>query len=1529
MLRTVVKGGTYTRLISFIVIVCCVGLAVGVFTVGGAQIDTSSGVTDESGPLSVAAMEAGTATENEAVGENLLENSDCKKGGGDPPEEWDAVEGEVLCVQDGSLPDPEFGEESFYDNDFNNPSSIEQTVDVNGGSTYQLSAFVAKPNQEEYESHELSVSVWFPGAGSSADNPALTIDNLPQDVDEWNEYSNTVATPEEANEAVVRLEFEDVGTISFAVADQITFAEFSDAPTAFDVDGVEAGIEQTLDPEWTLFDDEFAEDEDDLGSEPAELVSFGGDDLGGDVTSNDAGDEADLADGTLQVNADGSFSLTEPTLVGEYSFEYRIEKDDGRSDDATVTIEVGDHELENTTCTDGDGDAVGWDSVGTDDVICLNLADDEDTDHTAAVGEKALAGSLSTDAIAEQTVWVVPGEEYTIEGLVGTDPGDDYGEITVGYLDADGDVIDDEGVSLSDLQSSADDEFDRFVDSSVAPDEAQQAVVRVSMLSQGGEWTGVYFDDLSFEPGEPQSEPVIAYDVEGLEVGVERTLAPDESLFTLGDQSDDLGFPQADLVSFGSGDLGGDVTSNDPGDEVDLAGGTLEVDTDGSFNLTEPTETGVYSFEYRIENDDDSDDATVEIWVRDHTLVNPTCDGETDGWADASPEESRMGCVDPSEDTSQTPVNGTEAFGDADGAGDFASVEQTVPVRGGLVHGISGFVGTDDDVSSDDYAEVSVTFLDEDGDELSDNAITLSDLRSESNEEFEAFDERTIAPEEAFDAVVRIAVYQEDGEEFAEAYVDEVLFEELGTPPKANDPNLEVDADETLEANVLEDHGDGADDLGEPEAEVASFGGGNLDGNVTEYDVGEAADLAGGDLTLDADGTLEFVATAEPDSYEFDYRLVNDAGSDNATVTIEVIDQSFFEVSIDEVHEPVEGETLTIDATVENTGDNDGTRVLTLEIEDEDEAVVFDDDTEVSLEEGANDTVTFEWGTEDDQGGAYDAAISSGDDDATASLTVFSRVDVEGTVVDQQSHSPSDAPIEGASVTLTRPDGGEDETTTNDEGEFAFEDVPGTGEEYELDASAVGYESNGTTVTVGDLEPIDDVSVGLEGNAIVSGQIEDTTFETAVPDVEVTLEAGGIEYTATTDSNGEYEAAVPGTGEEYTVSADREGWEASEPVTTPSVDDDEDIENVDLEITGDARDSITLSDWETGAPLQGTTVSIDHETFGVAEDAFTAGGDGEMEIVLPGGFTYSYTFSQPGYDPTDIPVRSIDPGDEISASYVLGGNAEITGQITDGETDEGIGDATISAQNGTGAYETTTASDGAYTLERVPGGHDYEVTIERDGYEPVTLSEESVADEAEHELDVELSGTAAIEVDVVSERTGDALEDVTVEAIGSDSAGPYTASTADNGSVVFEAVSSADSYDIEIVKDGYETVTIEDVDLESGETAELDATLEYSASIDGTVIDRLTGEPIEDADLAFTEVETDESFIVEDATDADGAYDVAVPGYADLDTKYNVTVSADDYESEIERGEMVIRPGDSETIDVGSLLSARKLPSER
>lgn len=88
--------------------------------------------------------------------------------------------------------------------------------------------------------------------------------------------------------------------------------------------------------------------------------------------------------------------------------------------------------------------------------------------------------------------------------------------------------------------------------------------------------------------------------------------APDDLL-----DNDFVGAPVGAIASFGSGDLGGTVTDLSANSTVALAGGTLQVNADGSFSLLNPTVAGTYRFNYRLENAIGAADGTVTVQVQE------------------------------------------------------------------------------------------------------------------------------------------------------------------------------------------------------------------------------------------------------------------------------------------------------------------------------------------------------------------------------------------------------------------------------------------------------------------------------------------------------------------------------------------------------------------------------------------------------------------------------------------------------------------------------------------------------------------------------------------------------------------------------------------------------------------------------------------------------------------------------------------------------------------------------------------------
>ena len=336
-----------SQYLSLLVALILTVVLVGAVAAGASESAFSEGTHFESSEEGDLELFTQTLDSGESLGPNLLDNPSCVadgQGEGEEPIDWTVEQGELECnePEPDFMPDPIEGEYVFIDWEDLEPTTdtsiATQTVPVTGGLEYQFSVWVGS---DEVENDYAQFEVQFLDDGTLIGDGMIDSGEFqPDDPEEPDQFVETTVAPADADEAIVRIKLVNGGDFGLdrplLWADDVRLQEFSDAPTAFDVSGVEMGIEQTLDPDWTLFDDDFGEDEDDRGFDDEGVIgSFGGGDLGGSVTDNDAGDTVSLAGGDLQVNADGTFSLTNPTQTGMYQFDYRLEYE-GDHDDATV-----------------------------------------------------------------------------------------------------------------------------------------------------------------------------------------------------------------------------------------------------------------------------------------------------------------------------------------------------------------------------------------------------------------------------------------------------------------------------------------------------------------------------------------------------------------------------------------------------------------------------------------------------------------------------------------------------------------------------------------------------------------------------------------------------------------------------------------------------------------------------------------------------------------------------------------------------------------------------------------------------------------------------------------------------------------------------------------------------------------------------------------------------------------------------------------------------------------------------------------
>ncbi|MFA9427898.1 CARDB domain-containing protein [Natronorubrum sp. A-ect3] len=125
--------------------------------------------------------------------------------------------------------------------------------------------------------------------------------------------------------------------------------------------------------------------------------------------------------------------------------------------------------------------------------------------------------------------------------------------------------------------------------------------------------------------------------------------------------------------------------------------------------------------------------------------------------------------------------------------------------------------------------------------------------------------------------------------------------------------------------------------------------------------------------------------TSEDDSGTYNLTVETDDTKDETTLTVTEPPEPFFDVVIDQTPDAITAsENATVNATIENTGEADGSQDVGL----------YDDDTTLDaqhVELASNETtdVSLTWETSEDDAGTYDLAVETANDTATTQLEVI------------------------------------------------------------------------------------------------------------------------------------------------------------------------------------------------------------------------------------------------------------------------------------------------------------------------------------------------------------------------------------------------------------------------------------------------------------------------------------------------------------------------------------------------------------
>lgn len=750
----------------------------------------------------------------------------------------------------------------------------------------------------------------------------------------------------------------------------------------------------------------------------------------------------------------------------------------------------------------------------------------------------------------------------------------------------------------------------------------------------------------------------------------------------------------------------------------------------------------------------------------------------------------------------------------------------------------------------------------------------------------------------------------------------------------------EVDQGETLEVTVdLENPGD--------EGAVQEL---NLSLNDTSDEpvATEVVDMAAPGVDDPIDHPAETTITVELDTAAMDgdtYTLTVTSEDDDASAEFTVRASNFEVTSLDAPAEADRGEEITVNATVENTGNVDDTQSVEYRFDDLDDALLAQN---VTLAPGDDATVSFEADTANVSAGTYEHGVFTEDDAATDTIDIheaFFSVDITDAPAEL---APGESYNVSAVVENTGGAPGDQEVVYElGEGDVAVVDVAADTSQGEAVASVLDDRLNNDTYTV-DVVTADTLLDAMDDydTFVIQRFGSDTIASDFLDELEETQSAvyldshqGGTAETyadgvfrlnnvredpAERDSEGlgtssdpvtididQDHAVFAGVGEPgdtvemYTGTTTWGSWFDNYSGTTlatadyggdyagPSVAVSDDGSEVLLTATG--RDYFTNEPDFTDEANQLLTNAVEFATTGgVTAEAETV--DNTTLVSLEPGESEQVPFSDTvpadaeAGDASHI-VASADEQDFVSVTIDDGPNWAVKGTVADAATDEPIANASVELEAGNETYTNVTDADGQYGLANVPAG-EHELTVTAENYTDRTVSVDVPENETvtkDIALDT-LSGT--ISGEVTASDDGKPVENVTVVAENGDGE-VYETTTDENGTYELDGV-SAGTYVVDVADtppgfEPEEVITVAPGEHVDGVDFEIDRT---AGSIEGYVTNA-AGIPIAeanvvDADNGAFNATTNESgyYEITNVTPGTNALRATADGYDDSNVEF-------------------------------------------
>ncbi len=565
---------------------------------------------------------------------------------------------------------------------------------------------------------------------------------------------------------------------------------------------------------------------------------------------------------------------------------------------------------------------------------------------------------------------------------------------------------------------------------------------------------------------------------------------------------------------------------------------------------------------------------------------------------------------------------------------------------------------------------------------------------------------------------------------------------------------------------------------------------------------------------------------------------------------------------------------------------------------------VTDADTGDPVEDAEVDASGEDWNYDyTDSEGYYEMRIAEGDytlyvyhDDYTTHDEEFSisnddelQIDVElepkgaensklyGLVTDAETGDP----IERAEVDISNNDDYY-YTYTDSEGYYEIKCRSG---EYDVYVYADGYETHYGEVAIKEDDEVRyDVEMTSEGggdDSLLYGYVTDAETEDPISDASVELQGEDERYYTETDDSGYYE--IQCSSGKYTIYVSHKDYQTHE--NQIIVEEEEQRYDVELEPKG-PEDCLLygyVTDADTGDPVVEAGVDLynDDDYYYTYTDK-----DGYYEIECRSGDYTVYVY----HDDYQSHEGEVSIGEQEQKQYDVElepkgpEDSSVYGTVTDADTKEPIGGATVYLYNDDEWYDTETDRSGEYRIACRAG--DYSIEVHHNNYEShygkVPVGEQ---EDVQYDVELERSGgqKSYIEGYIYDENSEDPVPGADIQLYN----GETYSDRSDEDGYYYISCDEGD-YTITVTHEDYEKY--EDDVYVGPDGTEYDAyiTPKGSGRLYGYVTDKENDDPLEEAKVTAERESDGQEFEI--LTDEEGYYELELPT-----GEFDITVYLRDY----------------------------------